>query len=54
MEKRQKGTIITSGNLSKDFLRVACIKKILLFDDSIDYEKFDFLFGNLKNRPKDL
>ena len=54
MEKRQKGTIITSGNLSKDFLRVAFIKKILLFDDSIDYEKFDFLFGNLKNRPKKL
>ena len=54
MEKRQKGTIIPSGDLYIDYLRVMCIKKILAFDDEIDYSKFDFLFGNLQNRPKRL
>ena len=54
MQKREKGTIITSGDLSIDYLRVICINKILMFDETIDYDKFDFLFGNLKNRPKRL
>ena len=54
MQKREKGTIITSGDSSKDYLRVICINKIIMFDEAIDYDKFDFLFGNLKNRPKRL
>ena len=36
MQKRQKGTIIPSGNYFIDELRVNCINKILLFDNSID------------------
>ena len=54
MQKREKGTIISSGNYHTYLIRVMCIKKILLFDEKIDYEKFDFLFGKLKNRPKRL
>ena len=54
MNKRQKGTIIKSGNDEIDNLRVMCINKILMFDPDIDYSQFDFLFGNLKNRPKRL
>jgi len=54
MQKRKKGTVISSGIYEIDQLRVNCINKILLFDDSIDYDKFDFLFGNLRNRPKRL
>ena len=54
MEKRQKGTIISSGVVEINLLRVACIRKILAFDDEIDYSKFDFLFGTKKNRPKRL
>jgi hypothetical protein len=54
MQKRQKGTVIPSGNYYIDQLRVNCINKILLFDDSIDFDQFDFLFGSLKNRPKRL
>ena len=54
MQKRKKGTIIPSGIYDIDQLRVNCINKILLFDNSIDYDKFDFLFGNIKNRPKRL
>jgi hypothetical protein len=54
MQKRKKGTIIPSGIYDIDQLRVNCINKILLFDDSIDFDKFDFLFGSLKNRPKRL
>ena len=52
--KRQKGTIISSENIETDLMRVFCIRKILQFDDDIDYKKFDFLFGNKKNRPKRL
>ena len=54
MEKRQKGTIISSDNPLLDLIRVNCIKKILQFDDDIDYKKFDFLFGTKQNRPKRL
>ena len=54
MQKRKKGTIIPSGIYEIDQLRVNCINKILLFDNSIDYDKFDFLFGNIRNRPKRL
>ena len=54
MEKRQKGTIYESGISIIDSLRIACINKILLFDDTIDYTKFDFLFGTKQNRPKRL
>jgi hypothetical protein len=54
MQKRQKGTVIPSGNYFIDGLRVNCINKILLFDNSIDYDKFDFLFGSIRNRPKRL
>ena len=54
MIKRPKGMIIPSFIISIDLLRVTCIKKILLFDDDINYEKFDFLFGNKRNRPKRL
>ncbi len=54
MEKRKKGTIISSGNLEIDILRVTIIRKILEFDPNVDYSKFDFLFGNLQNRPKRL
>jgi len=54
MEKREKGTIIRSGNLEIDILRVTIIRKILEFDPNVDYSKFDFLFGNLQNRPKRL
>ena len=50
--KRQKGTIISSENIEIELMRVFCIRKILRFDDDIDYKKFDFLFGNKKNRPK--
>ena len=54
MNKRPKGMIIPSFIRDIDLLRVTCIKKILLFDDEIDYGKFDFLFGDKKNRPKRL
>ena len=54
MQKRKKGTIIPSGIDDIDQLRVNCINKILLFDDSIDFDQFDFLFGSLKNTPKRL
>ena len=54
MQKRKKGTIIPSGIYEIDQLRVNCINKILLFDNSIEYDKFDFLFGNIRNRPKRL
>ena len=42
MNIRPKGTIIPSFDRDIDLLRVTCIKKILLFDDDIDYSKFDF------------
>ncbi len=54
MDKRQKGTIIPSGDENTDLVRVVCINKILRFDESIDFSKFDFLFGTLQNRPKRL
>ena len=54
MEKRPKGTVIPSGNLEIDILRVMIIRKILEFNPNTDYSKFDFLFGNLQNRPKRL
>ena len=53
-EKRQKGTVLPSGDDNIDFIRCMCINKILQFDDKIDFSQFDFLFGNLKNRPKRL
>lgn len=53
-QKRKKGTVIPSGNDVIDQLRVNCINKILLFDNDIDFDKFDFLFGDLKSRPKRL
>jgi len=53
-QKRKKGTVIPSGNYVIDQLRVNCINKILLFDNDIDFDKFDFLFGDLKSRPKRL
>ena len=54
IQKRKKGTVYPSGDSNIDFIRCMCINKILMFDDDIDYSKFDFLFGNLKNRPKRL
>ena len=54
MQKREKGTIIPSGIYDIDQLRVNCINKILLFDNTIDYDKFDFLFGSLRSRPNRL
>ena len=54
MDKRKKGTIIESGDNNIDSLRVALLNKILQFDQTIDYSKFDFLFGSLQNRPKRL
>ena len=54
MESRQKGTIILSGDDEKDKLRVLCINKVLEFDGSFNLESFDFIFGQLQNRPKRL
>eukprot|EP01095_Lingulamoeba_sp_RSL-Kostka_P010729 TRINITY_DN3917_c0_g4_i1.p1 TRINITY_DN3917_c0_g4~~TRINITY_DN3917_c0_g4_i1.p1 ORF type:complete len:137 (+),score=19.33 TRINITY_DN3917_c0_g4_i1:136-546(+) len=50
--KRQKGTIISSGDEIIDDIRCMCINKILQFDETIDFDEFDFLFGNLRGRPK--
>ena len=54
MEKRKKGTIIQTGDDATDTLRIMCINKILLFDGTIDYSKFDFLFGDKGSRRKRL
>ncbi len=54
MDKRNKGNIILSGNKEIDKLRIDCINKILLFDNDINYDLFDFLFGNFQSRPKRL
>jgi len=51
---RQKGTIISSGNEAVDKLCVDCINKILLFDKTIDYTQFDWMFGTLQSRPNRL
>jgi hypothetical protein len=53
MDQRAKGTIIESGDFKIDSARVACINKILQFDNSIDFEKFDFVMSG-GSRPRKL
>lgn len=51
---RVQGTIFESGDAEIDRKRIDCINKILEFDDSIDFQDFDFLFPGLGNRANRL